>query len=70
LKAAVPRCFEGESFRQFRESEGKRREARALQEAAMAEEARQFEDAQRAILRDPNASEEERALARKYLGER
>jgi hypothetical protein len=68
LKASVPRCFEGESFRQFREAEARRREAAALREAAQEEELRRFQEEQRAILNDPKASEEDRKFARRYLG--
>lgn len=68
LKTSVPRCFEGESFRQFREAELKRREVAALREAAQEEELRRFQDEQRAILEDPKSSEEERRFARNYLG--
>jgi hypothetical protein len=68
LKTSVPRCFEGESFRQFREAEVKRREAAALRDAAQEEELRRFQEEQRAILEDPKSSEEERRFARNYLG--
>jgi hypothetical protein len=68
LKTSVPRCFEGESFRQFREAEAKRREAAALQESAQEEEVRRFEEEQRAVLHDPASSEEDRRFARHYLG--
>jgi hypothetical protein len=68
LKTSVPRCFEGESFRQFREAESKRREAAALREAAQEEEVRRFQEEQRAILENPKSTEEERKFARNYLG--
>ena len=68
LKASVPRCFEGESFRQFRAAEAKRQEASALREAAQEEELRRFQEEQRAVLADPKASEEDRKFARHYLG--
>jgi len=68
LKTSVPRCFEGESFRQFRAAEAKRREATALREAAQEEELRRFQEEQRAVLADPKASEEDRKFARHYLG--
>ena len=68
LKTSVPRCFEGESFRQFRHAETKRREATALREASQEEELRRFQDEQRAILNNPKASEEDRRFARNYLG--
>jgi hypothetical protein len=68
LKTSVPRCFEGESFRQFRAAEAKRREAAALREAAQEEELRRFQEEQRAVLEDPKASEEDRKFACNYLG--
>lgn len=69
LKTSVPRCFEGESFRQFREAERKRREASELREAAQEEEVRRFQEEQRAVLKDPKASEEDRRFARQYLAQ-
>ncbi len=68
LKAAVPRCFEGESFRQFREAESKRREAARSREEAQQRELRRFQEEQRAILNDPQSSEEDKRFARNYLG--
>jgi hypothetical protein len=68
LRTAVPRCFEGESFRQFREAEAKRREAAQLREEAQQRELRRFQDEQRAILNNPQSSEEDRRFARNYLG--
>ena len=62
LIAQVPKCFEGEPFRQFREAEQQRRE-----------QARELEDPgdpgrYRAVLDDPNASEPEKRLALAVLG--
>ena len=68
LKTAVPRCFEGESFRQYRETEARRKEAAEREQAARDEEERRFQEEQQAILHDPKASEEERRIAREYLG--
>ena len=68
LKTAVPRCFEGESFRQYRETEARRREATEREQAAREEEERRFRAEQQAILNDPKASEDERRIAREYLG--
>jgi len=68
LKTAVPRCFEGESFRQYRETEARRREAAQREEAAREEEERRFREEQQAIANDPKASDEERRIAREYLG--
>jgi hypothetical protein len=67
LKTAVPRCFEGESFRQYRETEARRREATEREQAAREEDERRFREEQQAILEDPKASEEERRIAREYL---
>jgi DNA-binding MarR family transcriptional regulator len=65
LLESVPKCFEGESFRRFREGR-----VAVRQEA---EEEKQYWERflaeQRAILNDPAASEEDRAFARKLLGE-
>ena len=65
LLESVPKCFEGESFRRFREGR--------LAVRQQAEEEKQYWERflaeQRAILKDPAASEEDRAFARKLLGE-
>jgi len=68
LKTAVPRCFEGESFRQYRETEARRKEAAEREQAAREEDERRFRDEQQAILDNPKASEDERRIAREYLG--
>ena len=68
LKTSVPRCFEGESFRHFREAEQQRREAAAVREAAQEAELRRFQEEQRAVLADPKSAEEDRKFARHYLG--
>ncbi len=67
LIAQIPKCFEGESFRQFREAEEQNREKdRELQLAA---EARRREHAAelRAWLDDPSTGPEERALIARLL---
>ncbi len=68
LRTAVPRCFEGESFRQHREAETERRSATAREEQRREEEVRQFRAEQQAIADDPKASAEDRRFARQYLG--
>lgn len=60
LITQVPKCFEGESFRQFRELERQRREAEARQGAELRA------DAER-ILADPAAEEPEKQWARMIL---
>ena len=67
LKASVPRCLEGESFRQFRLAEEQRRHTADQRAAAQEEELRRFQEEQTAILNDPRASEEDRRFARHYL---
>lgn len=57
LITQVPKCFEGESFRQFRQIEGQRREAEARRNAELRA------DAER-ILADAAAEESERQWAR------
>jgi hypothetical protein len=67
LQTAVPRCFEGAAFRKFRTERAKRAEAEQQQRtAAEAETARTLTE-QRAILEDPNASEEDKRFARRIL---
>lgn len=60
LLAAVPRCFEGEPFRQFRAEAVRRRDQQALREKEFRREAQ-------AILDDSNATEEEKSWAREML---
>lgn len=68
LIAQVPKCFEGESFRQFRE--GRRQQEEQVRELRLADEARRHEEAAelRAKLRDVATSEEEKSLIRRILG--
>ena len=56
----VPRYFEGESFRQYRQLERQRKEA------ALAHEAELRQQWQR-ILEDPNSTDEEKDWARQLL---
>jgi hypothetical protein len=67
LKTAVPRCFEGESFRQFREAESRRRHSASIEQFAREQEMRRFREEQRAILENPASSEEDRKFARQFL---
>jgi hypothetical protein len=57
----VPKCFEGESFRQYRAAERQRSEAEARQAAELRAEAQR-------VLTDPDASEAEKQWARQMLG--
>jgi hypothetical protein len=68
LATVVPRCFEGESFRLYREAERKRKTEEAERDAAAQAELAAWRREQESILADPNASEEERELARQVLG--
>jgi hypothetical protein len=57
----LPKCFEGQSFQQYRRAEQQRREAAAAQEAQMKAQ-------WQAILDSPNSNDEEREWARQLLG--
>ena len=57
LMVALPRCLEGESFRQFREQRRLQREAEAARDAEIARE----------ILAAPDSGAEELAWAREVL---
>jgi hypothetical protein len=63
LIAQVPKCFEGESFRQFRESQ--QQNLNQCREAELSVAARR--DELRAKLDDPQTSEEEKTLIRRIL---
>jgi len=60
LITQVPKCFEGESFRLYRESAVQRREAEH------SEHERRRRDAE-AVLADPDSSEDDRTWARTVL---
>ena len=68
LAAVVPKCFEGESFRQFRQERAER-EAREQQiRDAQQREIEAALEYNRRILADPDAPEDEKRLARMCLG--
>jgi hypothetical protein len=60
LRNVVPRCFEGESFRQYREEQRLKAEQGARDHARVLAQWRQ-------ILDDPNTTEQEREIAREVL---
>jgi hypothetical protein len=57
LLTAVPKCFQGDSYRQFREERQRTREAGQTRDLMFAEE----------ILRSPDADEEQKQWAREML---
>ena len=68
LSTIVPKCFEGESFKAYREAEQRRR---IVQEAEIYKHEQEFAallDAHRRILADPQASDDDKTLAKKILG--
>jgi hypothetical protein len=68
LSTIVPKCFEGVSFRAYRETEQRRQ---ALQEAEAYKQQEEFAallEAQKRILDDPQASHDDKTLAKKILG--
>lgn len=68
LASTVPKCFEGESFRVYRESERQRNEQERIMQAGQQRELERWLEQQREILADPNSSEDQRELARDCLG--
>ena len=64
----VPKCFEGESFKAYREAEQQRREAEQAQTDAQQRELDALLETQKRVLDDPESSEEDKGLARKILG--
>ena len=58
LLAAVPKCFAGDAFRQFRADRARGREASLARDRLFAEE----------VLKNPEADEEQREWAREILG--
>ena len=68
LLTAVPKCLTGETFERFRNQERSRREQQQLLQERQQAEIDQWRREQEAILNDPNASEENRLLARRVLG--
>jgi hypothetical protein len=68
LATIVPKCFEGESFKAYRESERERREAQQTQADAQQRELDALLEAQKRVLDDPTSSDEDKAFARKILG--
>ena len=68
LATIVPKCFEGESFKAYREGERQRREAEQIQTDAQQRELDALLETQKRVLDDPESSEEDKGLARKILG--
>ena len=67
LHKAVPQCLTGVAFQHFRTEQARKREEEERQQIlAEAENARLLAE-QRAILDDPNASEEDQRFARQVL---
>jgi hypothetical protein len=69
LLASVPKCFEGESFRQFRQGHrGSQQQGREAQQSPESE-IEEWRKRNQAILNDPEASEQEKGLARTALAQ-
>ena len=68
LLTAVPKCFSGESFGQYREQERRRREEERVVRERQQAEIEQWRREQEAVLADPLASEEDKRFARETLG--
>ncbi len=68
LATIVPKCFEGESFRAYREAEQQRHAAEEAQADTQQRELDALLEAQQRILDNSESSDEDKALARKILG--
>ena len=68
LAAVVPKCFEGESFRQFRQERAQRQAEEQLLRDVQQREIEAALEYNRRILADPEAPEDEKRLARLCLG--
>ena len=68
LVAVVPKCFEGESFRHYRDAKRRFLHEQELRQVRAQAELDQFTKEQQTILEDPNTSEEEKRWARMSLG--
>src|SRR5262245_55371277 len=66
LATVVPKCFEGESFRVFRETQARRE---AEERERLAAQQRETVEMAQAVMDDPAATESEREWARAVLGE-
>jgi hypothetical protein len=64
---AVPKCFDGETFALYREEERKRQESERALRLRQETEIEQWRREQEAVLNDPNASEDDKSLARRTL---
>jgi hypothetical protein len=68
LLTAVPKCFAGASFGQYREQQRQRhQEEQAVRDRQQAE-IEQWRREQEAVLADPDSSEEDKRFARETLG--
>ena len=68
LVAVVPKCFEGESFRHYRDAKRRFLHEQELRQVRAQAELDQFTKEQQATLDNPTASEEEKNWARMSLG--
>ena len=68
LLTAVPKCFSGEAFRLYRETQAKQREAEAVYEAKRRAELDEWQAEQQARLVDPDVSDEDKRFIRECLG--
>jgi hypothetical protein len=68
LLTAVPKCFSGESFGQYREQQRRSREEEQAMRDRQQAEIEQWRREQEAVLADPLATEEEKRFARETLG--
>ena len=68
LLTAVPKCFAGEAFRQYRQEEKTRQEAEAATRERQEADIERWRKEQETVLNDPNSPEEDKRFARRILG--
>jgi hypothetical protein len=68
LLTAVPKCFCGETLKQYREEENRRRESGPTRQAEEEASMERWRREQEAALSDPAVSEQEKHLIRLCLG--
>ena len=66
MSAIVPKCFEGESFKAYREAERQRHDAEQAQQEDQQRALDALVEAQKRVLDDPDSSERTRRLPERY----
>jgi hypothetical protein len=68
LLTAVPKCFSGDTFRFFREEQGRLRELAAADQTRRQAEDAEWRAQQEKLLLDPDVPDDHKKLIREWLG--